>query len=730
MAAVVTDILETRLELVGLSRYVSGITQAAGALGLLETKLDRVAQRQLGLAIGFGATSAAIVAGLGKAVIEAGKFQQLEIGFKTLLGSAEKASDKLRELQEFAAVTPFRFEETARLTKQLVAMGISASDAIPVMRDLGDATSALGLGDEALSRIVFNFGQIKTLGKVTMREIRDFAMNGIPVFEILREEMGLTKTQLQNIGEGGLDAEKVLDAFRRGLQKRYGGSMEAQNKSLAGSFSNLQDEAQRAAVAIGKPFLDPTVAVVRGISGAINKFNEMPANVKNSVGIILATVAGALGILAIKTGAAVRNTVKMAMQNVALANAAMKAGGSAGHGGGGPTSVAVMNVNAARVNLYGNAVGGGGYGGGSGGTGGAAGSGRGSGGPSGGGAAAAGAAAIAKSQASAAQKANAAALAASNQVNRAQQAVAAANAASVKADAAMAVKNASAQAAMARAAQANAKVGTAVGTPAEALARANAAAADARAIAAQISADAALSASKNASLKIAQAERALRMATAAEASAAAAAGAAMAKSAAAAKNAANMANATVMNQQGKFSKPTDPTVSMTNPFGYPNATGSSAAPTNRIKSAMGKTSRFVTNPKVTVAAILAELGLAFLPEEGSIGVGKRIAQGALTGAGFGALGGTLVGQPGAGAIIGGVAGGGYSIWNEWQKVEESKKSKPQPVVAAEAKASPELEELRKIKEVLEQLNKKTSPIGVGEASAYEQARYTIRALGR
>lgn len=70
--------------------------------------------------------------GLG-AVKAAGKMEQLEIAFTTMLGNAEQAKTMLSDLQDFAQVTPFDLESVTNGSRRLLAMGFSAEQIIPVM---------------------------------------------------------------------------------------------------------------------------------------------------------------------------------------------------------------------------------------------------------------------------------------------------------------------------------------------------------------------------------------------------------------------------------------------------------------------------------------------------------------------------------------------------------------------------------------------------------------------
>jgi tape measure domain-containing protein len=340
---VVSDTLITLFEAQGLGAWSAAFGRAEAILGSFGGAVDAAGARTLLFATGAAAGAGLLAAGIAKAVQEASNLEQIRVGFETVFGSAAAADAKIQELQNFAAKTPFNFQQTANLSRQLVAMGIAADDVVPVMTDLGDAVSALGLGQDALARVAFNFGQIKTQGRLTGREMRDFAMNGIPVFDILREKLHLTEDQMRRIGDQGISADVALKALREGLHERFGGAMEKQNKTLAGSWSNLQDSMQRAGAAIGGGFLAPATALVRTMTAVLDIFNALPAPIKSAFGLALgiavvgmtaASISMVRGVLA--ATALTAGNVKLAQSYGQVASSANQAAGTAqGKPGGG-----------------------------------------------------------------------------------------------------------------------------------------------------------------------------------------------------------------------------------------------------------------------------------------------------------------------------------------------------------------------------------------------------------
>ena len=74
-----------------------------------------------------------------------GEFQQLEVAFTTMLGSAEKANALMSQLTKTAATTPFGLEEVSKGAKQLLAYGFEAEKVNETLIRLGDIAAGLSV---------------------------------------------------------------------------------------------------------------------------------------------------------------------------------------------------------------------------------------------------------------------------------------------------------------------------------------------------------------------------------------------------------------------------------------------------------------------------------------------------------------------------------------------------------------------------------------------------------
>ena len=317
--AMVEDILQTRLDLVGLGAWTSGFGRAAEAVGLVDAAVTASQRKLLSYGIAAGTAALAIAAGLAKTVAAAGQIQQLEIAFTTLLGSAEAARAKIAELQEFDKLTPFNLEATMHGAQQLVAAGASADRVIPIMQALGNAMAASGRGSESFGRAMYAVSQILTAGKLMGSEVRQLTEAGVPVREWMAE-MGVGAGQ---IAAGGVSAEKAMEALINVMNRgRFAGGMEAQSKTLNGSLEILRGSIFQLEAAIGKGLVGPVAAAVKLVGRLVDAVNAMPEGIKRLIGYIGVGLVGSLAIMAVKCAIGVVQLGRLATAHLSAAAAA------------------------------------------------------------------------------------------------------------------------------------------------------------------------------------------------------------------------------------------------------------------------------------------------------------------------------------------------------------------------------------------------------------------------
>jgi tape measure domain-containing protein len=239
------------------------------------------AKRFAGAAVGAlklvgGAAVATGVAAVGLGVKTASGLEQARIGFTTMLGSAAKADAFLKQLQKFAAATPFEFPELTRASQRLIAMGINAKDVIPYMTAIGDAVAGLGGGAEQIDQVTTAIGQMSAKGKIQSDEILQLTEAGIPALKILAAQYHTSAGNMQDmITKGKVMAAdalpKLIDGMEHGTKatQGFGGMMEKQSHSLAGLWSTLKDNVSQALAKAIEPMIPTIERVISYLSEKI-----------------------------------------------------------------------------------------------------------------------------------------------------------------------------------------------------------------------------------------------------------------------------------------------------------------------------------------------------------------------------------------------------------------------------------------------------------------------------
>lgn len=202
--------------------------------------------------------SAALLGGLGFEQLTSSifntrsQFQQLEISFNTMLGSADKSKQLMDELIQTAAHTPFDMSSITSGAKQLLAYGTEAKDVNKTLVQLGDIASGLNI---PLGELVYLYGTTVSQGRMFTMDLRQFMGRGVPLAEELGKILHQNTTEVQeSVSKGKVTSDIFKEAIANMTQAggRFGGLMEQQSKTLEGQWSNIGDSIQQMFNEIGK----------------------------------------------------------------------------------------------------------------------------------------------------------------------------------------------------------------------------------------------------------------------------------------------------------------------------------------------------------------------------------------------------------------------------------------------------------------------------------------------
>lgn len=227
-------------------------------------------------------------------------FEQMNVAFETMVGDADKAATLVQDMLEFAAKTPFEIKEIGPTVKMLLAMGATAETVLDELKMLGDVSAGLSV---PIERLALNFGQVRTQGKLTGRELRDFAVSGVNLRQELAKVLNVQEKQVEEMTSKGLVTfDHVKKAFENmtGAGGKFSDMMIRQSKTLGGMWSNFMDSITLSMRSLEKDLLPLLKKVLLSVMRAFEFVDKISPKMKTiifSIGALLAVLGPALVIL-------------------------------------------------------------------------------------------------------------------------------------------------------------------------------------------------------------------------------------------------------------------------------------------------------------------------------------------------------------------------------------------------------------------------------------------------
>ena len=235
----------------------------------------------LGGAIGKLAAAFSLIQAAKFVFVSTAEIETQTRSLQVLTGSAEKAGQIIKDLQQLGAVTPFTSSELIDSAKRLQAFGVETNKVVETTRRLADVSGATGA---ELQGLVTAYGQVQAKGRLQGEELLQFQERGVALQQVLREEYNLSGEEFQKALEGGRISAQAVEAAIIKLTDaggKYANGAIAQSDTLNGRFSTLQDSIQVLAQTIGKTLapvfqwaLTQATAVVSEIQRILDEANN------------------------------------------------------------------------------------------------------------------------------------------------------------------------------------------------------------------------------------------------------------------------------------------------------------------------------------------------------------------------------------------------------------------------------------------------------------------------
>lgn len=232
------------------------------------------------------------------------------IAWETLLGSQEASSKMLKDIEQFAAKTPFDKMGVDNMAKQLNNAGLKGDELFNQLTKFGDMGGAFGVQQASLEEMVRQYSQVKQAGVAYTEDLNILQDRGIPIYKAIADECGISTAEVKKWASEGKISSDIYQAALDNVAASVEGGMEKQSKSFSGMMSTLKDNFAMAAGILAEPIfdklkeglefvlpiLDEFIGALTedGIEGVLNlliyKIDEVFPGIKDTIGGVFSNI--------------------------------------------------------------------------------------------------------------------------------------------------------------------------------------------------------------------------------------------------------------------------------------------------------------------------------------------------------------------------------------------------------------------------------------------------------
>lgn len=260
----------------------SKISETNGGIGSLIGKFSS-AKAAVG---GFlGAFAASALVDFGREAIDAeSKVEQLEISFRTLLGSQEKASALIAEIKAYGTVTPYDTEGLAQAARLMLSYGMSSSKIMPTLKMLGD----IAMGDkDKLQSLTLAFSQMSASGRVCKEDLNQMVDAGFNPLQIISEKTGKSIGELTDeVSKGAISVQDIEQAFIDSTSEggKFHNMVNNMSDSIAGKTAQMTDNWENFKASIGGLLKPAYLGAIQTTTSAIDAMTKAIERLKAIAG--------------------------------------------------------------------------------------------------------------------------------------------------------------------------------------------------------------------------------------------------------------------------------------------------------------------------------------------------------------------------------------------------------------------------------------------------------------
>ena len=186
------------------------------------------------------------------------QYRENEVAIEAFAGSSEKAAAVMRDIQQFAEVSPYSTIELAQAARNMMSFGVSTDETLKVMRHLGEVA---GGSQFRLERLMFAMSQIVSTGKLMGNDLRQLTEQGFNPLKTIADKTKVSMDVLNKAKEEGLITDMdVINALKMETTGtgRFAGMLRKISNEMGGLMNQAKEGMRNTAMEFMK-ILEPAI---------------------------------------------------------------------------------------------------------------------------------------------------------------------------------------------------------------------------------------------------------------------------------------------------------------------------------------------------------------------------------------------------------------------------------------------------------------------------------------
>jgi lambda family phage tail tape measure protein len=240
----------------------------------------------LGLKGALGALAGAFAAiKVGQALKEVvnitARFQDLRSSLTSVVGSIEGGAQAFQAIQDLSTKTQFGVED---LTKAYIKLGASGIKPTERLFKLFTDTAAITTDQIGSLEAITDLFSRTTSGGLGLEELNRLGDRGVPVFDILKEKIQKSRTEISEFGKTAEGAKLILNALAEGIEERFGGATAERLGNLSTQMSNFGIAVRNSADTMGQALAPAVGMVLNDLEKLITGNNDFARSLGEGIG--------------------------------------------------------------------------------------------------------------------------------------------------------------------------------------------------------------------------------------------------------------------------------------------------------------------------------------------------------------------------------------------------------------------------------------------------------------